>query len=98
MRVSLRVRVCDVARFDVQDEQAIVRVRERDVRAVRRPLRLEVEGRVVDGDAALIRAVLICDDQCVFVLSIVEPRDLRSVRRPCGVPVGYARSSSQIAP
>ena len=95
---AVGVDVVHRARLDVEDQQSVMRVGERQLRAVGRPLGPEVERRVGNVDAARARPVLPRDDQAVLAARVVEPRDARAVGRPHRVAVGHAGGAGQVAP
>ena len=96
--VAVRVHVLDTPRRHVHDEDAVVGVGERQLAAVRRPPRLEVERRLGHRNRSLIAPELVGDDQLVFAGRVVEPRHLRAVGGPDRSTVGDPGSPREIPP
>ena len=98
VREAVGVDVVHLAGLDLEHQHAVVGVGEGQPGSVRRPFGPEVERRLGDLDSTLVRTVLRGDHQPVLVAVVVEPGDLRAVRRPDRVPVGHTGAAREIAP
>ena len=80
MSEPVGVDMFDFATFDVENQNAVVGIRERQMLAVGRPCWNKEERRFRDFNPASVLTVLIGDHQTVLATVVIEPRNLLTVR------------------